>query len=185
MLRLNSILCLVFLSVVTVSEAQRIDYKGFPQWSWGKKDSTEFYIYSPSGTKVGEKYPVVLFLHGCCGDDYHATLRNAVDPPVRMWHAFGENTQRIPTYIISPKTKVGWRQHIENIKAVIDSLINKSNADAQRIYISGFSMGAQGTWEFVERYPDYFAAAIPMGMDFAGKDPAKFKDIPIWTIRGE
>lgn len=181
----KQVLFYTFLIFVTPIEAQQLDYKGLPQWSWGRKDSTEFYLYTPANTKPGEKYPVVLFLHGCCGEDYHATLRNVVDPPVRIWHNFGANSQRVPTYIISPKTKVGWKQHTKNLKAVIDSLIAKQLVDPQRIYISGFSMGAQGTWEFIEKYPGYFAAAIPMGMDFKGRDPEKFKDIPIWTIRGE
>src|SRR5690606_24519682 len=103
--------------------AQEIDYKGFPQWSWHKQGETEYYRYTPSDLKPGERYPIVLFMHGCCGDDGPATLRNAVDPPIRMWHNFGANTQRIPTYLISPKTRRGWSQHIENLKAVMDDLV--------------------------------------------------------------
>ncbi len=163
----------------------QIDYKGLPQWSWGKKDSTEYYLYTPSSLQKGDKYPLMLFLHGCCGDDYHATLRNTVDPPVRLWHDFANNQQQHPTFILSPKTSRGWKQHIPNLKAVIDSLIGTGAADPQRIYISGFSMGAQGTWEFIEQYPDFFAAAVPMGMDFKGKDPQKFTKVPIWAIRGD
>lgn len=186
--RMQSLRLTFFLSLALASTnitAQQIDYKGLPEWSWGKKDSTEFYVYTPSTVRPGEKYPLVLFLHGCCGTDYHATLRNTVDPPVRVWHNFGMNNQREPTYIISAKTKTGWRQHFNNLKAVLDSLVKNHSVDPQRLYISGFSMGAQGTWEFIEKYPDYFAAAIPIGMDFKGQDPAKFKDVPIWTIRGE
>lgn len=165
--------------------AQQIDYKGFREWSWGKEDSTEFYLYSPSHPKDGKPLPIMLFLHGCCGDDYHATLRNAVDPPVRLWHDFGNNTQPNPIYILSPKTKAGWNQHFANLKAVIDRLVAGKKVDPQRIYISGFSMGGRGTWEFIEAYPGYFAAAIVMGMDFTGKDPANFKEIPVWAIRGD
>ena len=175
----------VFILGGGLLSAQQIDYKGFPQWTWGKKDSTEYYLYTPTVPGNETKHPIVLFLHGCCGTDYHATLRNAVDPPVRLWHSFGENHQRIPTYILSPKTSAGWRQHFANIKAVIDKLIAEGQVDPQRIYISGFSMGAQGTWQFIEAYPGYFAAAIPMGMDFKGNDPAKFQDIPVWAIRGD
>jgi hypothetical protein len=176
---------LATIVIVSVATAQQIDYKGFPEWSWGKKDSTEYYLYTPSHSDKTNLYPLVVFLHGCCGEDYHATLRNAVDPPVRVWHNFGDNTQRTPTYILSPKTKVGWKQHFKNIKAVIDSLITARLADPQRIYIWGFSMGGQGTWQFIEQYPGYFAAAVPMGMDFKGNDPANFKDLPVWTVRGE
>lgn len=175
---------LFFVLTSLMSLSQEIDYKGFPEWSFQKKDSTEYFLYTPLNVKQGERYPVALFLHGCCGEDYHATLRNTVDPPIRMWHEFGANKQRIPTYLIAPKTSRGWSQHIDNLKAVIDELIASGKADSQRIYITGFSMGGEGTWEFINRYPDYFAAALPMGMDFHG-DPEKVKDVPVWTNKGE
>ncbi len=181
-MKLLTVLCLFY--IVNNATAQEIDYKGFPEWAWHKQDSTEYFLYTPLNIKKGERYPMVLFLHGCCGENYHATLRNTIDPPIRMWHNFGANTQRIPTYLIAPKTSVGWSQHIENLKKVMDELIANGQGDSQRIYITGFSMGGAGTWEFLERYPDYFAAALPMGMDFSG-DPEKIKHVPVWTNKGE
>lgn len=177
------IFSLIFFICLSISSLAQIDYKGFPQWSWHKQDSTEYYLYTPSAIKPGERYPVALFLHGCCGTSYKATLRNTVDPPLRMWHQFGVNKQSEPTYIIAPATSRGWSQHIDNLKKVIDDLIANRQADPQRIYITGFSMGGAGTIEFITRYPEYFAAALPMGMDFK-TDLAKIKDIPIWTNRG-
>ena len=138
----------------------QIDYKGFPQWSWHKEDSTEYYLYTPSNMKPGEKYPIALFMHGCCGENYHATLRNTVDPPLRMWHNFGANTQSIPTFIIAPATSRGWVQHFNNLKKVMDELVANHNGDPQRIYVCGFSMGGDGTFKIIQQYPDYFAAAI-------------------------
>src|ERR1044072_2930543 len=103
--------------------SQQIDYKGLPQWTWHKEDSTEYYLYTPSNMQEGKKYPVAVAMHGCCGEDYHARLRNSVDPIVRMWHNFGANTQAVPTYIIAPATSHGWQQHFKNLKKVIDELI--------------------------------------------------------------
>src|SRR5690606_22077065 len=173
---------MLFISVSIF--AQEIDYKGFPEWSWQKEDSTEYYLYTPSNMQPGERYPIALFMHGCCGEDYHATLRDAVDPPIRMWHNFGANTKKIPTYLIAPKTSRGWSQHFENLKRVMDRLVDEQQGDPQRIYVCGFSMGGNGTFEILQRYPDYFAAAIPMGMDFHG-DSTLIKDVPIWANQGE
>ena len=175
---------MIFFALIVTSSFAQIDYKGFPQWSWHKQDSTEYYLYTPSNLKQGELYPIAVFLHGCCGSSYKATLRNAVDPPARMWHNFGANTQTIPTYIISPATSRGWRQHIDNLKKVIDDLVKNHQGDPRRIYISGFSMGGDGTVAFIEKYPELFAAALPMGMDFRA-DLNTIKDIPIWTNKGE
>ncbi len=180
---MQKLVIILFLFVSQRINAQ-IDYKGFPEWSWHKEDSTEYYLYTPANINGGEKYPVVLFMHGCCGVDYHATLRNCVDPPVRMWHNFGANTQSIPTYIIAPATSHGWQQHFKNLKKVIDDLIENHNGDPKRIYVCGFSMGGEGTFRIIQEYPGYFAAAIPMGMSFHG-DSIKVKDIPIWANQGE
>ena len=183
-IRIRIVLATTILCPPLVLHGQEIDYKGFPQWSWQKQDSTEYYLYTPSELGNGKLYPVVLALHGCCGENNKATLRNTVDPIVRMWHHFGENKQDEPTYIIAPKTKRGWMQHAENLKAVIDDLVDNRQADPKRIYITGFSMGADGTWKLLEKYPDLFAAAIPMGMNYTGENPDKIRHIPIWTIRG-
>ncbi len=182
---LKTLLFFIFILLTSVIFAQGIDYKGFPQWKWGKRDSTEYYLYTPDTMEKGKRYPVVLVLHGCCGEDYHATLRTTVDPLVRVWHRFGANKQTIPTYIVAPKTKQGWKQHFANLKAVLGDLIQNHQGDPQRIYITGFSMGSSGTWQMLEMYPDYFAAAMPMGMNYTGSAPEKIKHIPIWTFRGE
>lgn len=174
----------IFILFIQSSFAQEIDYKGLPQWSWHKEDSTEYFLYTPSNLQAGKKYPVVLAMHGCCGENYRATLRNTVDPIVRMWHNFGANTQQVPTYIIAPATSRGWTQHFKNLKKVMDDLIANHNGDSQRIYVTGFSMGGDGTFRIIQQYPNYFAAAITMGMSFRG-DSAKVKNIPLWSNQGE
>ena len=175
---------ILILCCFTQLQAQQIDYKGLPQWSWQKEGETEYYLYAPSNIQPGMKCPLAIFLHGCCGEDHHATLRNCVDPPVRMWHNFAANTQIEPTYIISPKTTRGWEQKFEDIKTIIDKMVASGQVDKQRIYMTGFSMGGSGTWKFIEKYPDYIAAAIPMGMS-EKVDFEKVRNVPIWTIRGE
>jgi len=165
-------------------QAQQIDYKGLPEWSWQKEGETEYYLYTPSGIKPGVACPLAIFLHGCCGEDHHATLRNCVDPPARMWHNFGANTQLEPTYIIAPKTTRGWEQKFPDIKTIIDKMVSSGLVDKQRVYMTGFSMGGGGTWEFIEQYPGYIAAAIPMAMN-PKVDTVIVKNTPVWAIRGE
>ncbi len=164
--------------------SQKIDYQGFPEWSWQEEGECEYMLYTPSGLTEGEKYPLAVFLHGCCGEDEHATMRNAVDPPARMWHQFGENRQEEPTYIISPKTTRGWKQKFPDLKNVIDRMIASGKVDGQRIYMAGFSMGGAGTWQFMEQYPGYLAAAIPMGMN-ARANLETVRHTPTWSVRGE
>jgi pimeloyl-ACP methyl ester carboxylesterase len=178
------ILLIAFFLIFQHARCQQIDYKGFPQWSWHKEGNTEYYLYAPSDTIPEQRHPAAIFLHGCCGQDDHATLRNAVDPPARMWHNFGANTQMEPTYIIAPKTTRGWSQKFADIKKAVDDLVAAGKVDPRRIYMTGFSMGGAGTWQFLEQYPGYIAAAIPMGMGITA-NLEKIRNIPSWTIRGE
>ncbi len=162
----------------------QIDYKGFPEWGFNTEGSTQYYLYTPDDIDTTQVYPIAIFLHGCCGEDNNASLRNCVDPPVRMWHNFGKNTQKVPTYIISPATSSGWSQHFTNLVKVIDDLIRNHHGDSTRVYITGFSMGGRGTYDFINQYPNLFAAAIPMGMSFSGS-MERAKDIPFWANVGE
>ncbi len=58
--------------------------------------------------------------------------------------------------------------------AFMDSWRAKFNVDPDRIYLSGFSAGGFGSWWFSLRYPEYWAAVMPM----AGGPPAN------WGERG-
>ncbi len=56
--------------------------------------------------------------------------------------------------------------------------------DRRRIYLTGLSMGGFGAWELLQRYPQYFAAAIPI---CGGGDPAQIDArtrTPIWAFHG-
>ena len=43
---------------------------------------------------------------------------------------------------------------------MIDRAVNESNADADRLYATGYSNGGGGTWTLLSRYPRRFSAAI-------------------------
>jgi lysophospholipase L1-like esterase len=57
--------------------------------------------------------------------------------------------------------------------------------DTDRLYVTGISMGGYGTWDLITRFPDRFAAAVPI---CGGGDPAKaaaIAKVPVWAIHGE
>jgi len=75
---------------------------------------------------------------------------------------------------------------IAAVIALIDSLRNCDSIkiDDNRIYVTGFSLGGEGTFDILTRRPDLFAAAMPIcGIG----DTAKaylYKDIPLWIFHG-
>lgn len=70
-------------------------------------------------------------------------------------------------------------------KEIVDSLQQEyREIDPGRLYITGLSLGAYGVWDASERWPDYFAAAIPIA---GAGDPAKaavLRNLPIWAFQG-
>jgi len=51
---------------------------------------------------------------------------------------------------------------IKLVKELIDSYLQMEEIDKDRIYILGISMGGMGTFDIACRYPETFAAAIPI-----------------------
>lgn len=51
---------------------------------------------------------------------------------------------------------------LRTVKEYLDALIKEGTADPERLYIAGFSLGGFGTWDAIQRWPNFFAAAIPI-----------------------
>ncbi|MBQ9694588.1 MAG: prolyl oligopeptidase family serine peptidase [Kiritimatiellae bacterium] len=51
---------------------------------------------------------------------------------------------------------------LRTVKEYLDKLIADGVADPERIYLAGLSLGGFGTWDAIQRWPDYFAAAVPI-----------------------
>jgi len=60
--------------------------------------------------------------------------------------------------------------------SMLDSIKSKYNIDSSKIIVTGYSMGAEGTWYFAVKHPEIFKAAIPV----SGGPPAGI--LPINSI---
>ncbi|MEA3188618.1 MAG: hypothetical protein QOD99_2448 [Chthoniobacter sp.] len=162
-------------------------------------------LLKPEVYRPEKAYPLVLFLHGSNerGNDNEAQLRNAVDT-----FAQSENRLKFPCFVVAPQCPAqkesepwGWAgirydQHPyrtgylpaepERLALEIVAAVQKEfNVDPNRIYIAGISMGGFGTWDLVTRYPEKFAAAVPV---CGGGEPEKaraFANLPLWAFHGE
>ena len=57
---------------------------------------------------------------------------------------------------------VDWLDCYDDIKHMIDDLVDKGIVDSDRIYLAGSSDGGAGTWDFASTHPEVFVAAISM-----------------------
>lgn len=163
----------------------------------GEDGDTLNYRQLTSDYDAVSKYPLVIFLHGSGerGNDNEAQLK---------WGVNNFTSDRIMRahrpIVIAPQcpNNERWANFsAEDISLeatpsktmkLLMELINKSIAtlpiDTNRIYITGLSMGGFGTFDAIARYPDLFAAAVPVCGGGDNSRAAKFAKIPIWIFHG-
>ncbi|MCX6854329.1 MAG: dienelactone hydrolase family protein [Verrucomicrobia bacterium] len=77
------------------------------------------------------------------------------------------------------------KQGLNYLMALIADLTSKLPIDLKRLYLTGSSMGGFGTWSLCAKYPNVFAAGVPL---CGGGDPKKaesLKKVPMWVFHGD
>ena len=147
------------------------------------------------------KPAIVVFLHGIGerGNENLASIRLAVPDIVKQIKDAKQkvillapecpsNQLWAPLHRGGAQAKLTEKpaQALGLVPVLIQKKIKEFDADPDRVYITGLSMGGYGTWDLISRYgTDLFAAAMPC---CGGGDPAqageKLKDLPIWIFHG-
>jgi poly(3-hydroxybutyrate) depolymerase len=151
--------------------------------------SMPYQLFRPSNYTTTIKYPLVLFLHGAgqagTNGDYGTLVYGA---PTLF--ADDTNQAKHPCVIVAPQcpggswmwVNWGWGEQncacrisvtgsppgvaiFEPLKMamdIVDTIIKKNSIDTTRIYVTGLSMGGWGTWDAITRFPNKFAAGVPI-----------------------
>ena len=70
------------------------------------------------------------------------------------------------------------------LKGLLDEVIEKYAVDANRVCVTGISMGGFGTWNLATTYPEYLAAAVPVAGGGNVKLAQRMAHLPIWVFHG-
>lgn len=144
-------------------------------------DSLSYRLLRPEVEAKGKKYPLVLFLHGAGerGNDNQKQLthggRMFLNPVHREAH---------PAFVLMPQcpeqdywayssrpvsfspAEMPVGQDVTPIfgtlKQLLDTYLALPQVDKNRVYLIGLSMGGMGTYDLAIRYPEVFAAAVPI-----------------------
>lgn len=162
--------------------------------------SFSYRIYRPNDLKEGEKVPLVVFLHGAGerGGNNTSQLRHFPDRFVTEPHL--KKHKAILLAVQCPKgeawTKFSRDFKVENqakelapsmagVVKAIEKVVAEDHVDLNRIYLTGLSMGGYGSWDLASRYPEWFAAVVPICGGGSPKDMApQLVDVPIWAFHG-
>lgn len=136
----------------------------------------------PAG--YGEKeqnWPLLVFLHGAGERGDNLELVKKHGPPKRI-----EQGKDYPFIVVSPQCPAGqwWTEKTDTLMALLDEIESKYAVDADRIYVTGLSMGGFGTWTLACRHPERFAAIAPIcgGGEWYLAD--RLRNVPVWAFHG-
>jgi predicted peptidase len=98
--------------------------------------------------------PLIINLAGSGGNGTDNSIQLNFITEVMMAQA-----QQRGAFIYAPQTVSSWSTTTvtSQVMTMIDRAINTLNADTNRIYIMGYSLGSYGTWTMLSRYDGRFS----------------------------
>lgn len=159
-----------------------------------------YQVYVPQNYTTANAWPAILFLHGA-GERGNDGLKQT---QVGLGRALRLQPERWPAIVIMPQVPTGenWQGRAGEVAmAALDATIAEFPVDSSRIYLTGISMGGNGTWYLGYKHADRFAAfvAICGFVTLGDRYPAfvanatdAYKDLakalshkPVWLVHGD
>jgi predicted peptidase len=161
-----------------------------------------YQIFVPASYTPTERWPVILFLHGAGERGSDGYLQTQVGLP----SAIRQNPARFPAIAVFPQATKdsSWTGTLAQVAVMaLDQTTREYQTDPSRVYLTGLSMGGNGTWYVAYRNPKRFAAVAPIcswiSPEFWKIDPVvpadsgerysalarQLRQVPIWIFHGE
>lgn len=148
-----------------------------------KKLILNYLVYLPKIYNASEKWPLILSLHG-------SGERGADITAVKRWgiHKVLKENDKLPFVVVSPQLPEGemWEMKINLLSDLLDKIESNYNIDSDRLYLTGYSLGGYGTWNFAILKPERFAAIVPIsGGAISPQRAQRLDKLPIWVAHGD
>ncbi|HVY75326.1 MAG TPA: PHB depolymerase family esterase, partial [Puia sp.] len=143
---------------------------------------TGYLLYLPDGyaADTSKQWPLVLFLHGSGESGADLEKVKVHGPPKLVAQG-----RKFPFILVSPQcpsAMVGWNS--ETLYALLLDIKQKYRVDADRVYLTGLSMGGYGTWALAMKHPEVLAAIAPLCGGGDTSDIWKLRHMPVWCFHG-
>lgn len=140
---------------------------------------TDYVLQIPAtyNQKKTVKWPLIIFLHGIGerGKDLNMVKRVGLA-------AKAAKDPDFPFIVVSPQCAPDGWWDAPSLNALYDDVMKRFNVDADRVYLTGLSMGGYGTWDWGTYSPEKFAAIVPIcGMGTTSR-ACMLKTVPVWAF---
>jgi predicted peptidase len=156
-------------------------------------------LSAPQFPEPGRKYPLILFLHGSgeCGTDNQRQIKVGLPALLRTLQKRAE-----PALVLAPQCQPdSWwvkrlalgpdyaaaKEPAPSLALALElcrHVAAERQADPDRLYITGLSLGGFGAWDAIQREPGLFAAAVPICGGGDLRRLQEVKRLPIWVFHG-
>lgn len=141
------------------------------------------------GAVPGKQWPLIFCLHGSGERGNNAALLYPYMDPIPDGIFIQADIYRIREQfiIVWPQCPAnGWwstPNMLEVLDAFLDQVMAEYNVDANRLYLTGISMGGEGVWALAMTYPERFAAVAPVAsLPYRMDEVCVLKDVPVWVF---
>ncbi|MCF6311042.1 MAG: prolyl oligopeptidase family serine peptidase [Verrucomicrobiales bacterium] len=144
-------------------------------------DRLEYLLSLPEGydKDPAKKWPLVVFLHGSGERGSDISRVKTHGPPMLV-----EKGKNFPFILISPQCPKNSTWSDQPLIELIEDAEKRYQVDPKRIILTGLSMGGYGTWNLATRYPNKFAALVPLCGGGTPYLTRLIKNTPIWVFHG-
>jgi predicted peptidase len=192
----KTLVVVIFLTCAVLPTTAQKDTAAFTRLQYVSGSDTLLYRFlKPRKTEPATKYPLIIFLHGAGerGNNNEGNIKH-----IKGLATLNANRMKYPCFVIAPQCpkKQQWieaynaplsakpTKPMQQFIDLLENVLKEFPIDTDRIYITGVSMGGYGTWELISRFPNKFAAAVPVCGGGDLKMISAIKDIPIWAFHG-
>ncbi|MFT5324504.1 MAG: putative peptidase [Planctomycetaceae bacterium] len=146
----------------------------------GKVTVRQNYLLSlPDGYEKQDAWPLLIFLHGSGERGSDIELVKKHGPPKLV-----DAGRKFPFIVVSPQCPKNQHWQASVLDGLLDGLQSKLKVDPKKIYLTGLSMGGQGTYSWAALSKERFAAIVPICGSGDRTWGPRLAGLPTWIFHG-
>lgn len=140
-----------------------------------------FLLYKPAGYKPADRLPLLVYLHGsgAVGTDIQKVKEQGIPKLI-------EEGTKIRYLVAAPQLPpdMNNRWDPEYVNEFFKHIFFYYKVDRSSVYLTGYSMGGTGVWDYATAYPNNITCAVPVSGWGDKEKVCKMKDVPTWAFHG-